>query len=100
VTGKTEPVSPGLVAPLRVAGTEDLWIGQTLPIMAISDMDVLSFGDGFNNLHIGALRCRQEGASTPSSEPSCGQMKCAYQDSARARERLRWLKRTHNRSRR
>jgi len=32
-------------------------------------MDVLSFCDGFNNHHIGTLRCRQEGASTPSTEP-------------------------------
>jgi hypothetical protein len=31
-------------------------------------MDVLSFCDGFNNHHIGTLRCRQEGASTPSTE--------------------------------
>jgi putative transposase len=32
-------------------------------------MDVLSFCDGFNDHHIGTLRCRQEGASTPSTEP-------------------------------
>jgi hypothetical protein len=31
-------------------------------------MDVLSFCDGFNTHHIGTLRCRQEGASTPSTE--------------------------------
>jgi hypothetical protein len=30
---------------------------------------VLPFCDGFNNHHIGTLRCRQEGASTPSKEP-------------------------------
>jgi hypothetical protein len=32
-------------------------------------MDVLSFCDGFNTHHIGTLRCRQEGASTPSTQP-------------------------------
>ena len=38
-------------------------------MMVTSDMDVLSSCDGFNNHHIGTLRCRQEGASTPSTEP-------------------------------
>ncbi len=38
-------------------------------MMVTSDMDVLSFCDGFNNHHIGTLQCRQEGASTPSTEP-------------------------------
>ncbi|MDP1668672.1 hypothetical protein [Phaeovulum sp.] len=37
-------------------------------MIVTSDMDVLSFCDGFNNHHIGTLRCRQEGASTPSTE--------------------------------
>jgi hypothetical protein len=32
-------------------------------------MDVISVCDGFNTHHIGTLRCRQEGASTPSTEP-------------------------------
>ena len=36
------------------------------------DMDVRSFCDGFNNHHIGILRCRQEGASMPSTEPITG----------------------------
>ena len=43
-----------------------------MPMMVTSDMDVLSFCDGFNNHHIGTLRCRQEGASTPSTEPWFG----------------------------
>ncbi len=38
-------------------------------MMITSEMDVFSFCDGFNNHHIGTLRCRQEGASTPSTEP-------------------------------
>ena len=38
-------------------------------MMVTSDMDVLSSCDGFNNHHIGTLRCRQEGASTPSTKP-------------------------------
>jgi hypothetical protein len=29
--------------------------------MVTSEMDVLSFCDGFNNHHIGTLLCRQEG---------------------------------------
>jgi hypothetical protein len=39
-------------------------------------MDVLSFCDGFNTHHIGTLRCRQEGASTPSTE-SLPAFKCS-----------------------
>ena len=42
---------------------------RSIPMMVTSDMDVLSFCDGFNNHHIGTSQCRQEGASTPSTEP-------------------------------
>jgi hypothetical protein len=44
-------------------------VNGSMPMMVTSDMDVLSFCDGFNTHHIGTLRCRQEGASTPSTEP-------------------------------
>jgi hypothetical protein len=38
--------------------------------LASSGMNALSFCDGFNTHHIGTLRCRPEGASTPSTEPT------------------------------
>ena len=48
--------------------TRDQFRAGSMPMMVTSDIDVLSFCDGFNNHHIGTLRCRQEGASTPSTE--------------------------------
>jgi hypothetical protein len=36
------------------------------PMMLTSDMDAFSFCDIFNKYHFGTLRCRREGASTPS----------------------------------
>lgn len=42
---------------------------RSMPMMVTSDRDVLSVCDGFNTHHIGILRCRQEGASTPSRKP-------------------------------
>ena len=35
---------------------------------SVDVVDALSSCDGFNNHHIGTLRCRQEGAFTPSTE--------------------------------
>ena len=42
---------------------------RSIPIMVTSDMDALSFYDGFNKHHLGTLRCRREGASIPSTKP-------------------------------
>jgi hypothetical protein len=41
---------------------------RSIPMMVSFELDVLSFCDGFNNHHIGTLRYRQEGASTPSAK--------------------------------
>ena len=34
---------------------------RSMPMMATSDIDALSSGDGFNTHHTGTMRCRQKG---------------------------------------
>ena len=41
-----------------------------MPMMVTSDMDILSFCDGFDNRHICTLRCRQEGPRHQQSRPA------------------------------
>lgn len=41
---------------------------RPMPMIVNSDMDVRSSCHGFNNQHIGALQCHQQGATKPSAE--------------------------------
>jgi hypothetical protein len=49
-----------------------------MPMMVTSDMDVLSFCDGFNTHHIGTLRCRQEGHPRHQQSPAWLEMHRLY----------------------